>query len=126
MKKTIANKGKRPTTLTRGAVKRIARSVNAYERGDRDIPPRKFRSYGVGGGDGGEPVRLGKTTAVWNKGDVAKIDLYEEGEPGIEAKASPAETLEFCVNKFANVQADKWVIVALAGNDAWYLIAAEC
>ncbi len=126
MRKTIANKGKRPTTLTRGAVKRIARAVNAYERGDRDIPPRKFRSYGGGGGDDGETVRLGKTTAAWNKGDLATIALYPAGTPGSEATGSPAETLEDCVNKFSNVGADKWVIVAIAGNDAWYLIAAEC
>lgn len=124
MRKTVANKGKRPTTLTRGAVKRIARAVNAYERGDRDIPPRKFRSYG--GGDSGEPVRLGKTTAAWNKGTLATIDLYPAGTPGSESQGATATTLEDCVNKFSNVGADKWVIVAIAGNDAWYLIAAEC
>ena len=123
MRKTIANKGKRPTTLTRSAVKRIGRAVNAYERGDRDVPGRKFRRFSS---DNSEPVRLGKTTAAWNKGTLATIDLYPAGTPGSEAKGSPAETLEDCVNKFSNVESGKWVIVALAENDAWYLIAAEC
>ena len=78
------------------------------------------------GGGGGEPVRLGKTTSAWNKGAIATINLYPAGTPGSESQGSPATTLEDCVNKFANVGSGKWVIVALAGNDAWYLIAAEC
>lgn len=124
MKKTVANKGQRPKTLTGRTVKRIARAVNAFERGDRNVPGRRFRR-GVAA-SGGETVRLGKTTAAWNKGDLATIDLYPAGTPGSEATGDPAETLEDCVNKFSNVPADKWVIVALADNDAWYLIAAEC
>jgi hypothetical protein len=127
LKKTIANKGKRPTTLTRSAVKRIGRAVNAYERGDRDVPGRKFRRFGAGGdGEDGDTVRLGKTTGAWNKGTLATITLYEGGVPPAETASSPAETLAQCVNKFSNVESDKWVIVALAGNNAWYLIAAEC
>ena len=78
------------------------------------------------GGGGGEPVRLGKTNAEWNKGSLATITLYESGTPGSETAGDPSETLADCVNKFSNVGNDKWVIVALAGNDAWYLIAAEC
>lgn len=78
------------------------------------------------GGGGGEPVRLGKTTASWNKGDLATINLYPAGTPGSESRGSAAPTLANCVNKFADVPSDKWVIVAMAGNDAWYLIAAEC
>lgn len=124
MRKTIANKGKRPTTLTRGAVRRVARAVNAYERGDRDVPGRKFRRFGVGGE--GEPVRLGKTTEAWNKNTLATIELYEEGDPLDEQKKTPAETIEDCVNKFANIAANKWVLVALAGNGSYYVFAAEC
>jgi hypothetical protein len=74
----------------------------------------------------GEPVRLGKTTAAWNKGSLATITLYESGVPPAETAVSPTETLEKCVNKFSNVESGKWVIVALGGNGSWYLIAAEC
>ena len=71
-------------------------------------------------------MRLGKTTALWAKGTTATITLYEAGTPPEEEASSPAQTLEDCVNKFANIQGDKWVAVARAGNGSWYLIAAEC
>jgi hypothetical protein len=78
------------------------------------------------GGEDGDPVRLGKTTAAWNKGTTATIELFEEGTPPSEGKKTPADTLANCVNKFANVATGKWVIVARGGNGYWYLIAAEC
>jgi hypothetical protein len=71
-------------------------------------------------------VKLGKTTAAWNKNTLATIELFEEGTPPSEGKKTPADTLENCVNKFANVATGKWVIVARGGNGYWYLIAAEC
>jgi hypothetical protein len=80
----------------------------------------------LGGGGGSQSVRLGKTTSEWNKGSLATIALYESGVPPAETASSPAETLTQCVNKFSDVGNNKWVVVALAGNDAWYLIAAEC
>lgn len=123
MKKTIANKGKRPTTLTRGAVRRVARAVNAYERGDRDVPGRKFRRFGVGGG--GENVRLGKTTAVWEKYGLADITLYEDGEPGEEEETDPEEKLEDCVNYLHYVAEDVFVLLSMGENGAWYLVASE-
>lgn len=91
----------------------------------------------LGGGKGGVPtvlqvlpqpgdlpVRLGKTTAAWNKGTTATIDLYELGTPPNETTSSA--TLANCVNKFANVASGKWVIVAQASNGYHYLISAEC
>jgi hypothetical protein len=86
----------------------------------------KNDAWALVGRGGGEPVRLGKTTASWNKGALATINLYPAGTPGSESRGADAPTLEDCVNKFADVPADKWVIVAIAPNDAWYLIAAEC
>lgn len=109
--------------FTEDAARRIAAATRGYERGNRDMPPVKFRTAG----DDGDPVRLGKTTSAWNKGTLATIELYEEGTPPSEAKKSPtADTLADCVNKFANVGSGKWVIVARGGNGSWYLIAAEC
>jgi hypothetical protein len=71
-------------------------------------------------------IKLGKTTAAWNKGTLATIELYEEGTPPNETKKTPADTIQNCVNKFANVAANKWVIVARSGVGYWYLISAEC
>lgn len=109
--------------LTESSARRIGRAVRIVEGNGRDVPPIKFRQVA----DDGDPVRLGKTTTTWTKGTTATIELYEEGTPGSEAKKTPtADTLADCVNKFVTVQADKWVIVARAGNGSWYLISAEC
>lgn len=124
MRKTIANKGKRPTTLTRSAVKRIGRAVNAYERGDRDVPGRKFRRFGVGGDDG-ETVRLGKTTAEWKKNELATITLWEGGTPPDESATSPEDTIEDCVNKLYDVASGVFVLLANVKADYWYLVASQ-
>ena len=78
------------------------------------------------GDDGGDPIRLGKTTAEWTKGTLATIELYDQGTPPSETAKSPAETIQDCVNKFATVASGKWVAIAKASNGSWYLIAAEC
>lgn len=114
--------GEQKVAFTEDAAKRVAAATLAYERGNRDMSPIKFRQSG---GDG-NPIRNGKTTAVWLKNTLATIELYEDGEPPNETKGSPVETLERCVNKFTDVQSGKWVTVALAANGYYYLIAAEC
>lgn len=118
------NKSDRGGLVSRESMRRIGRVVQHYEHGERNrggLPlPRAW------GADGGDPIRIGKTTATWDKGTLATIELYEEGTPPSEGKKTPAETIEECVNKFATVQANKWVAVAKAGNGSWYLIAAEC
>ncbi len=115
-------KASNKVAFTGDAAARVARATLAYERGGRDKAPIKFRQVG----DEGDPVRLGKTTTAWDKGSLATIELYEQGTPPTEAKKLPPDTLEECVNKFADVEADRWVIVARGRNGYWYLIAAEC
>jgi hypothetical protein len=113
----------KPVGFTRQDAARISNVVRTVERvGDTSVGGW----YPYRGDDGGDPVRLGKTTAAWNKGTLATITLYESGTPPSETAASPAVTLEKCVNKFANVATGKWVIVAKGGNGSWYLISAEC
>ena len=113
--------------MTRGArftedgARRIVAATRAYEEGNRDAPPIRFRSTGDG-----DPIRIGKTLASWPKGSLADIELRESGTPPSETADDPPRLLEDCVNKFGDVPADRWVAVALAGNGRWYLIAAEC
>lgn len=111
----------RRVTFSEDGARRIVNAVRGYERGNRDQPPIKFRD---GGDDGG--VRLGKTTAAWNKGTLATIEIYEKGTPPNETRNDEPYTLENCVNKFANVASGKWVMVAQMTTGRWYLIAAEC
>lgn len=113
----------KPIAFTVDAARRINRVVQIVEHGDRSMSPTRLPRAP----DDGEPVRLGKTTADWLKGTLATIELWEEGTPPSEAKKSPtALTLENCVNKFADVQEDKFVMVARGLNGSWYLISAEC
>jgi hypothetical protein len=71
----------------------------------------------------GDPVRLGKTSAVWNKGTSATIDIWGSGSAGSETFSSGTVT---AWNKFVTVPSGRWVMLAKAANDAWYLISAEC
>lgn len=75
-------------------------------------------------GGASDPVKLGRTSAVWAKGSLATITLYEGGTPPNET--AQGGNLANCVNKFQSVAANKWVIVAKATNGYYYLISAEC
>ena len=77
-----------------------------------------------GGDGGGDSVRLCKTSAFWPKGEIATLNVWENGDPPDETQ-SPGSSV-VAVNKFTQVLEGKFVIVAKAGNGAWYLIAAEC
>lgn len=124
MARQLANKGERGGLVSRSAMERIGRAVSAYERGNRD---RSFQAMPRAcGDDGGDPIKIGKTTAIWAKGTLADVEIYDQGTPPSETKKSPAEVVEDCVNKFATVEADKWVAIAKASNGSWYMISAEC
>lgn len=121
MARQQANKGDKGGLVSRSSMERIGRAVAAYERGDRNRAPQAMpRAWDA------EMVRIGKTTAIWTKGTLGTIELREEGTPPGETATSPAATLSDCVNKFATVQADKWVAVMQGVNGYYYLIAAEC
>lgn len=112
----------RTVRLTEDTARRMAAATRAYERGNRDQSPVMFRQAG---GDDSDPVRLGKTSAIWNKGTLATITIWEGGTPPNE-NSTVGGTIANCVNKFATVPSGKFVMLARAGNGSWYLIAAEC
>lgn len=115
-----ANDNTRPVMLTAAAARRVSRAVAAYERGNRDQPPITFRT----GGDD-SPIRICKTTAAWPKGQLATLEVWEDGTPPNEAKTTGL-TIADVVNKYANVASGKFCSIALHANGYWYLIAAEC
>ena len=121
-KKPIANAADRPVMLSADSARRVGRMLSAYEGGDRAITP-----YVVPNGvvDGGGAVRLCKTTAAWSKNTTATLNVWADGTPPNETQTA-GETVEDVVNKFAAVAADKFCMIANAGNGSWYLIAAEC
>lgn len=112
----------KPVGFTQAAAGRIVRAVRTVEGGGVNLSPVKFRTAH----DDGDPVRLGKTTSAWDKNTLATITLYDDGEPLMELPSGPPNTLEECVNKFADIGANKWVMLARASNGSWYVISAEC
>jgi hypothetical protein len=102
--------------------RRIIAATRAYERGNRDQSPVKFRTVG----DDGTPIKIGKTVAQWAKGTTQEVELIYETSCEDEGGGSGGETLE-AHNKSHDVAADTIVILGLAGNGCWYLIeAASC
>ena len=110
----------KPVAFSEDGARRVIAATKAYEAGNRSMSPIAFARP-----EAAEPIRLGKTTSTWNKGTTATINVWESGTPQSETQTT-GETLNGCVNKFANVGSGKWVIVAWGGAGAWYLIAAEC
>ena len=74
---------------------------------------------------GGSSLRLCKTTAAFNKGSTATLNVWESGTPPSETQTSGV-TVEDVINKYANIATGKFVSVALHGNGRWYVVAAEC
>ena len=110
----------KPVAFNDDGARRVIAATKAHEAGNRNMSPVKFRQV-----SDEDPVRLGKTSAPWNKGTLATINVWEGGTAGSETQTSGA-TLTGCVNKFADVATAKWVIVARGANGSYYLISAEC
>jgi hypothetical protein len=64
---------------------------------------------------------LGKTSSAWTKGSAQNITLWG-GTLGTEQETSDVVR---AWNHFADIENDKWVMLARAGSH-WYVIAAEC
>lgn len=111
----------KPVTFGEDGARRIIAATKAVEAGSRDMPGIRFRD--VGGDE--SPLRLCKTSAAFNKGSTATLNVWEAGTPPNETQTSGA-TVDSVINKYANIAAGKWVSVALHGNGRWYVVAAEC
>ena len=116
--------GERKVAFTEDAARRVAAATLAYERGSRDMPPIKFRTAG---GDDGTPIRLCKTTALWQRDTVATLNVWETGTTPSESQ-STGETIA-ATNKMHAVPSGTFVHVAQASNGVWYLVESgngEC
>lgn len=108
----------RGVKFTEGAARRVVAATQAYERGNRDQPPIKFRQTGDDGG-----FRLGKVGEDWNKGATVTVQEYKGNGEIIEGSEFEA------INRFATVPVAEgetvWVACIAIGS-TWHLIAAEC
>jgi hypothetical protein len=111
--------------FSEGDARRIAAATRAYERGNRDMPPVRFRDPG---GDGGDPIRIGKVSADWTVGTCATVTLWEgdaiSGTSCEPTQTSPTETTADVRNLSRDVKANSWVAIGKAADGNWYLIEA--
>jgi hypothetical protein len=103
-----------------GSARRIIAATRAYERGNRDQPPVKFRTVG----DDGTPIKIGKTVAPWIKGETQEVSLVFEDSCDEEGYGSGGESL-LAHNQSFDVNGGRIVKLALAENGCWYLVQAE-
>lgn len=110
----------RGVRFTEDGARRIVAATRAFEAGDRDAPPIKFRD--VGGDDGGE-LRIGKVASAWSIGTCATVTLWERtGTSCSPTEKDPAETVENVVNLSYDVPAGSWVVIGEAADGKWYLV----
>ena len=102
--------------------RRVAAATLAYERGNRDMPPIRFRTGGDDGGGGEEP-RLGTISATWNKGSTATVTQVNADGTSL----SPTVTFT-ATNWFATVTVTSGTrkVLCVFVGDRWLLVAAEC
>jgi len=107
------------------SVRRLARALQKYEHGDRDIPGRKLRTAYD---ESSSTIRIGRTTAAWLKGETQEVELVYETNCSDEGSGSGSsgDTL-LAYNLAFDVAEDRVVWLAEATNGCWYLIhAASC
>lgn len=109
--------------ITGEAVARLAKGVHAADNSRRSIKAPKLRTAFD---DDFAFLKLGKTLAAWAKNTLATVEIYPLGTPPNEQSGNPVELMEDCVNKFADIESGSWVMLGLAENRFWYVIAAEC
>jgi len=108
--------------FTRRDAGRIAAATIAFEQGNRNRKPVKFKPVASAIGS----IRICRTQFAWGKGTLSDLVLMEGGVAGGETDNFPEVIIKGAVNLFADVEAGKAVAIASAGNGRWYLIAAEC
>jgi len=110
--------------FSEGDARRIAAATRAYERGNRDMAPVRFRDPG---GDG-DPIRIGKVSSDWAFGTCATVTLWEgEASSGASCEptqTSPTATITGVRNQSRDVKAESWVAIARATDGRWYLVEA--
>ena len=100
--------------------RRIIAATRAYERGNRDQSPVKFRTVG----DDGTPIKIGKTVAQWIKGETQEVELVFSESCDEEGSGSGGASL-LAHNLSFDVNGGRIVKLALAENGCWYLLQAE-
>lgn len=106
--------------LSLNSVRSINRTIIAVNQMRKtgvagDLPFRQNQKRQPGGG---ATLQIGKTTAAWDKGTEATLEVWKRNAAGDMEKGTGTFT---AYNLFADVAADKFV-----GCMSGFLVAAEC
>lgn len=114
----MATKPPKRYTLSPDAVARLGRVVRKVEAsgGSSGGGWHPYR-----GDDASDPILIGKTLAEWKKDEEADIVLYQDGGFPI----SPEQKITACLNRFADIPADRFVALAQREGGRWYVVEAE-
>jgi len=77
----------------------------------------------------GQPVKIGKTTALVETGDLATIDIWERDGATSPAVAYPSETVEAYYDwlSIEDISSGKMVLIQWFSNEnCWRIVGAEC
>lgn len=117
--------GKKPGVFSHDSMRRIARVVQSYEGGKRDMPVVRLPRAGD---DDGPRIRLGKVGQQWNTHLPAiSIPIWDAGTIGNPLVSTTAETVE-AGNMLFTIKSDSWVYLAeveIDGEALWHVIAAS-
>lgn len=116
----MANK---PGVFSHDSMRRIARVVQGYEGGKRDMPV--VRLPRASDDDGGFKIRLGKTTAEWGIGLApVAIPIWDAGTVTTPLVSTTNET-QLAGNNLQVIKANKFVYVAeleIDGEAVWMVV----
>jgi hypothetical protein len=118
----------RKVAFNEDAANRIVRATLAYERGNRDQSPIRFRTAD----DGGELLRIARTTGETPKGLQSWVEYVYRSSCDDEGSGAGSEpevgvTGENAWNLLYHIAAGVDVIIGRAENGCWYIVGpASC
>jgi len=120
----------RKAVFNQEAAERIVRATLAYERGNRDQSPIRFRTGGDGDGDG-ETFRIARTTGQSSKGLATWVEyIYRSScldEGSSSGSAEAGVTGEQAWNLLYEIASGVDVIIGRSENGCWYIVGpASC
>jgi hypothetical protein len=112
----------RKVVFNEEAAGRVVRATLAYERGNRDQSPIRFRTV-----DDGSPHRIARTTEQSDKGSQVAVQPIYTASCNDEGSGSGSETVT-AYNILFPIAAGAEVIISQAENGCWYIIGVsnEC
>lgn len=113
--------------ITAESLRRIQKTCQRVENGNRAIPAPPLRT--MGGDDGSSPLRICRATANWPVGTCQTVEVWENAfapdAPCFGAHETTGKTLEHVHNFMFDIANDSCVWVVKAANGNHYVVSAS-